>query len=296
MTAGPAVIPQLVLTLAAPYGSFAVTFNAANAAVKATRLDPPKSAIVGLLGAALGRGRLELNALSDGLFVAVRTGVPPRPDPKPDYHTITPPIPPRERGPWTRFEELRPALSGLADAGAILSTRHHWETGLWLVALARRGEEGPGLEELRDALEAPRWPLYAGRKACALGLPPDPAIIPAAGPIAALDAYGWPWTRHAALETLLKPLVDRTRGGAPGRDDAARAAEPSRSFALSFDLDYPGAPGRTERFEREEADEPFHGGSEGRLIRGFRARRVGFVSAQASPGASPGAATDARTG
>jgi CRISPR system Cascade subunit CasD len=201
------VTQQLVFTLAAPYGAFAVTFNAANAAVKSTRLDPPKSALVGLLGAALGLERLALNDLADRLFVAVRVGLRPRPDPKPDYHTITPPVPPRDSGPWTRFEELRAALSGLADQGAILSSRHHWQTGLWTVAVARRGGGGPPLSELRDALTHPRWPLYAGRKACGLGLPPDPDIIEASGPVEALDSYGWPWTRQPRLREHLSQLA-----------------------------------------------------------------------------------------
>ena len=254
---------QLVFTLAAPYGAFAVTFHAANAAAKGTQLDPPKSALVGLLGAALGLERLALNDLADNLFVAVRTGLRPRPDPKPDYHTITPPVPPRDSGPWTRFEELRPALSGaLPTPGAILSTRHHWQTGLWTVAAARRGVGTPTIDVLRDALAHPRWPLYAGRRACSLGLPPDPEILEAPGPVEALDSYGWPWTRHPLLRDSLSQLAVAVEG-APG-------------FELRYDLNYPGAP--TTLFEVEVVDEPFHGGSEAQLIRGFRARRVGIAS------------------
>jgi CRISPR system Cascade subunit CasD len=256
------VTPQIVFTLAAPYGAFAVTFNAANGAVKATRLDPPKSAVVGLLGAALGLERLALNELADHLFVAVRTGLRPRPDPKPDYHTITPPVPPRNSGRWTRFEELRPALSGLADQGAILSSRHHWQTGLWTVAAAHRGVGGPTLEELRDALARPRWPLYAGRRACGLGLPPDPDIVEAPGPAEALGSYGWPWTRHPLLREHLSQL--------------ASGVEAASGFELRYDLDYPGAPKAS--LEAEVVDELFQGGDEARLIRGFRPRWIGIAS------------------
>jgi CRISPR system Cascade subunit CasD len=254
--------PQLVFTLAAPYGAFAVTFNAANVALKATQLDPPKSTLVGLLGAALGLERLALNDLADRLFVAVRTGLRPRPDPKPDYHTITPPVPPPNSGPWTRFEELRPALSGLADSGAILSTRHHWQTGLWTVAVARRGVGGPTLDELRDTLAYPRWPLYAGRRACGLGLPPDPDIVEAPGPAEALNSYGWPWTRHPRLRECLAKLRE--------------TVEKASGFELRYDLDYPDAPQTS--LEVEVFDEPFNGGSEARLIRGFRPRWVGIAT------------------
>jgi CRISPR system Cascade subunit CasD len=258
--------PQLVFTLAAPYGAFAVTFNAANAAIKPTRLDPPKSALVGMLGAALGIGRLALNDLADRLFVAVRAGIRPRPDPKPDYHTITPPVPPQNSDKWTRFEELRPALSGLTEQGAILSNRQYWQTGLWTVAVARRGVGEPALDELRDALAHPRWPLYAGRRACGLGLPPDPDIIEAPGPGEALDSYGWPWTRHPGLREYLSQLVEAVEG-APG-------------FELRYDLNYPGAPQTS--LEVEIVDEPFHGGSEERLIRSFRPRWVGITSMQSA--------------
>jgi CRISPR system Cascade subunit CasD len=256
------VTSHLAFTVAAPYGAFAVSFNAANAAEKATRLDPPKSALVGLLGAALGLERIGLNDLADGLSMAVRVGVRPRPDPRPDYHTITPPVPPRDSGPWTRFEELRKALSGLADSGAILSARHYWQTGLWTLVAARRVAGDPTLLELRDALAQPRWPLYAGRKACILGLPPDPQIVEAPGPVEALDAYGWPWTRHPSLREPLAPL--------------AEAVERAPGFELRYDIDYPGAPQAS--LEVEMVDEPFHGGSRERLIRGFRSRRVGMVS------------------
>jgi CRISPR system Cascade subunit CasD len=256
------VTPQLVFTLAAPYGAFAVTFNAANSAVKATRLDPPKSALVGLFGAALGLERIALNDLADRLFVAVRAGLRPRHDPKPDYHTTTPPVRPRYGAPWTRFEEMRLALSGLAQQGAILSSRHHWQTGLWTVAVARGGVGGPTLEELREALVHPRWPLYAGRKACSLGLPPDPEIIEATGPAEALDSYGWPWIRHPSLREHLSQL--------------AVAVQEAPGFELRYDLDYPGAPRSS--LEVEVIDEPFYEGREGRLIRGFRPRWVGIAS------------------
>jgi CRISPR system Cascade subunit CasD len=260
--------PQLVFALAAPYGAFAVSFNAANAALKPTQLDPPKSAIIGLLGAALGSERVALNALADGLFVAVRTGVRPRPDPKPDYHTVTPSHSPREKGPRTRFEELRPSgdLRRRTSTGSILSKRHYWQVGLWTIAIARRENHEPSLEEICEALTKPRWPLYAGRKAYSLGLPPDPIILNGRGPREALDAYGWPWTRHPALSERLSKLV--------------HAVDTARQFELRYDLGYPDAPESS--FEVEIADEPFHGGTEDRLIRGFRTRQVGVLSVPAA--------------
>jgi hypothetical protein len=94
-----------------------------------------------------------------------------------------------------------------------------------------------------------------------LGLPPDPEIIEAPGPVEALDSYGWPWTRHPQLREHLGRIAAAIEG-APG-------------FELRYDLDYPGAPQTS--LEVEVVDEPFHGGTEARLIRGFGPRWVGVA-------------------
>ena len=200
--------PQLCFTLMAPYGAWgAASPSSATTAWKAPDLDPPKSAIVGLLGAALGVERAALGPLAAALRVAVRTGIRPRHDPRPDYHTISRAHRPEGRERWSRFEELRPALEGRDDSGAMLSKREYWHCGLWSVAVAATGD-GADLAGLAAALRSPRWVLYAGRKSCILGLPPDPELITASGPVAALTAYQWPWERHPGLaEGALVPLL-----------------------------------------------------------------------------------------
>ena len=270
------MIPQLVFTLAAPFGSFAVTRSAANAAVKPSVLEPPKSALVGLLGAALGWERERLGGLSDAFHVAVREGLRPRPDPIWDFHTITKPVRPPGGGSWTRFEELRGrALQDLkGPAGSTMSRREFWSVGLWTISLARTGSGGPSLTEVQAALCRPHWPLFAGRKAYALGLPPDPEIVQAAGPAAAHTSYGWPWERHPDLAGDGTPLA------------ALRAARGNWSrVQLLFDVGYPGAPAFDSEVER--ADLPFPGlTAEGRLVRGYAPRRVRHAYV---PGQRPGA-------
>ncbi|MFV3076520.1 type I-E CRISPR-associated protein Cas5/CasD [Niveispirillum fermenti] len=222
--------PQLCFTLMAPYGAWgAASPSSATTAWKATELDPPKSAIVGLLGAAMGVERAALGPLAAALRVAVRTGIRPRHDPRPDYHTISRARRPEGRERWSRFEELRPALEGRDDSGAMLSKREYWHCGLWSVAVAATGA-GADLAGLAAALGSPRWVLYAGRKSCMLGLPPDPALVTASGPVAALTDYGWPWERHPDLkEGALAPLLTLK---------AARR-EPEM---LAVEEGYPGAP------------------------------------------------------
>jgi CRISPR system Cascade subunit CasD len=224
-------IPQLCFTLAAPYGAWgAASQPSATTAWKATELDPPKSAIVGLLAAALGVERSGLASLAASVRVAVRTGLRPERDLRPDYHTISRARRPADRDRWSRFEELRPALSGRDTSGSLLSTREYWSCGLWSVAVAAAAAEGNTLlERMAAALRTPRWPLYAGRKACTLGLPPDPECLDAPGPVAALAAYRWPWERHAALMPVLAPLVALKR-------------ERAEVETLAWDPDYPGSP------------------------------------------------------
>ncbi|HYE00983.1 MAG TPA: type I-E CRISPR-associated protein Cas5/CasD [Alphaproteobacteria bacterium] len=219
--------PQLCFTLAAPFGAWgAASPSSATTAWKATDLDPPKSAIVGLLGAALGCERAALGGLAGRLRLAVRTGIRPEREPRPDFHTIARARRPEGRHRWSRFEELRGALAGQVQDGALLSRREYWSCGLWSVAL-----DGPAelLAQLKAALRTPRWALHAGRRSCTLGLPPDPRLVTAPGPMAALEAYGWPWDRRPELHDLLKGLKARMGGAAA-------------SGELAADADYPGLP------------------------------------------------------
>lgn len=227
------VVPQLCFTLMAPYGSWGASLSSATTAWKATDLDPPKSALVGLLGAALGVARPELGQLAASLFVAVRTGLRPLRDPRPDYHTVGRARRPDGARRWTRFEELTKTPGGQGPAGALLSKREYWACGLWTVAVASRGGRA-SLAPLAAALVHPHRVLYAGRKSCTLGLPPDPEIVDAPGPVAALAAYGWPWQRRPGLAAApaLGPLI------------ALREAA-GNTDGLAFDPDFPGAPAPT---------------------------------------------------
>ena len=220
---------HLAFTLYAPYGAWgAASASSATTAYKATELEPSRSAVTGLLGAALGLERAGLPELDRAFFIAVREVLAPRRDPKPDYHTVTPSRRPDGRGRWTRFAELRTHLAGNdKQSGSILSRREYWTDGLWTVALARSPAAGPPLEALAEALARPVWLLYAVRKACGLGLPPDPELIAADGPVQALAAYGLPWTRRPGVAAMLASLAQavKRQGG-----------------RLLYDPDYPGSP------------------------------------------------------
>lgn len=152
-------------------------------------LRPGKSQIVGLLGAALGIERHDVEAhqaLVKGYGMATCTlspGALLR-----DYHTVQAPVFSKRRKsyPQTRKEELEWADS----VATILSTRDYRQEGFWLVALwVRASEASYSLEELAQALHQPRFVLYLGRKSCPPALPLNPVVKEVASLKEAFDAF-----------------------------------------------------------------------------------------------------------
>lgn len=111
--------------------------------IRRTGTEPTKSAVIGLLCAALGRSRREpvndLAALKMGVRVD-RPGVMLQ-----DYHTIQ--------------DAVR--SSGAANHDGVISIRYYMADADYLVGL-----EGDAalVDELDGALASPVWPLYFGRK------------------------------------------------------------------------------------------------------------------------------------
>lgn len=154
---------------------------------------PSKSAVLGLLAAALGHPREAEDAhaaLHAGLGFAVRVDqlVDWRARPAAvlrDYHTAQAPSSGKNKRWRTRAEEVadRHALN------TILSQRWYYTGFAATVALWRRGEGPPDLDTLATALERPVFALYLGRKSCPLGAPPAPRVIAAEALMQAFQAY-----------------------------------------------------------------------------------------------------------
>ncbi|MCL2659021.1 MAG: type I-E CRISPR-associated protein Cas5/CasD [Acidobacteriaceae bacterium] len=129
---------------------------------------PSRSALVGLLGAALGVCREDdkaQHALTNGYRFAVKvlsTGVPLR-----DYHTVQSPAGVKSAAYRTRAQELTDRQS----LGALLSMREYRCNSLTLVAVEALAGARWTLEELRTRLICPVFPLYLGRKSCPPALP-----------------------------------------------------------------------------------------------------------------------------
>lgn len=171
---------------------------------------PGKSALLGLLAAALGIRRDEEERQSElniGYRFAVKvisTGHPLR-----DYHTVQAPDSVGKFVYRTRRDEL---VLGKERLGTILTSREYRCDALTLVAVVAEQGAPYTLDDLRNALLKPRFHLYLGRKSCPVAAPLNPQVRTAAGFGAALDNYP-----HGPLyisKYLLSRAVKETPSGA----------------------------------------------------------------------------------
>ena len=167
----------LVFTLFAPMASHG---DVAGHARRGGHAWPARSAVLGLIGAALGVKRDDdegQRALADGYGVAVlvlKPGAILR-----DYHTVQTVPAAKVKSPATRAEAVAAAAS-IDGLNTIVSQREYRMDTHFRACLYARGQARWPLKTICDALERPGFVLYLGRKACPLAAPLDPRIRPAA--------------------------------------------------------------------------------------------------------------------
>jgi CRISPR system Cascade subunit CasD len=197
------------------YGPFASWGEIAVGERRGSWNRPSKSAIMGLVAAALGIERHEgtrLSALSAGYGFAVRVDSPGQP--LTDYHTAQTARESELRGVRKKHgRRLTRRLELSADSlETILSDCDYYTDALYVVALWARPGAPYGLEELRESLLRPRFALYLGRKSCPPALPLAPEIVEADDLLAALRSYTP--TEPPGLEAPLATLLNRRRAPA----------------------------------------------------------------------------------
>jgi CRISPR system Cascade subunit CasD len=155
------------------YGPLAAWGDIAVGEYRPSFAHPSRSAVIGLLAAALGIRRNEeerLQQLSESCSFAVRVdkmGVLLR-----DYHTTQVPSARKGMTHYTRKSEL-----AMEDLNTILSSRDYRCDAVYTVAINLLNGAPHTLQELTTALKAPVFTLYLGRKSCPLSLPLQPQII-----------------------------------------------------------------------------------------------------------------------
>ena len=170
------------------YGPLASWGEIAVGESRHSAVHPSRSALLGLLGAALGIERHDESgqrALVNGYRFGIRlecVGSPLR-----DYHTIQVGVPPRK----FQFRSRRQELA--ADkVDTILSAREYRCDSLALVAVEALPGAPVDLDRLTQALRQPLFSLYLGRKSCPLALPLRPQRVTAATLREALDGAQMP--------------------------------------------------------------------------------------------------------
>lgn len=160
---------------------------------------PSKSAVLGLIGAALGIERHDeamQSSLQQGYALAMEvlsTGQLLR-----DYHTAQVPDSVGKFTYRTRRDEL---VLGKERLGTILSSREYRSDALALVAVRALTNAPFSLSQIREKLLKPVFHLYLGRKSCPLAAPLHPQLLTdQANFLAAFKAY-----RHQSLLPTGKP-------------------------------------------------------------------------------------------
>jgi CRISPR system Cascade subunit CasD len=165
-----------------------------------THPEPTKSAVIGLLCSALGRGRTEDISDLQRLRMGVRTDTPGRP--QTDYQTA---------------QNVRTADGNMKDT--VLSTRHYLADARFLVGL--ENDDMTLLITLEEALKNPVWTLSLGRKSYPLTVPPyfpQGSIRQNMGLQEALKAEPWHYlmekekTQRQDSKASLRLLLEATDG------------------------------------------------------------------------------------
>jgi CRISPR system Cascade subunit CasD len=172
------MMPFLACSIYAPLASWG---DVAVGSVRRSLDVPTRSAVLGLVGAAVGIARDDRNALEAldaGYGVGVIGVVPGAPTW--DYHTASTVAAGvvKRKAPRSRRELL--SLVHRSAHETVLSRRQLRQDHLAIAVLWTRPQAPWPLPHLVDALARPTYTLYAGRKANALALPLAPRVYEAA--------------------------------------------------------------------------------------------------------------------
>ena len=169
------------------YGPMASWGEVAVGESRHSAVYPSKSAVLGLLGAALGIRREQSDLLAN-LFEHYTLGVKllSGGDLLRDYHTAQAPDSVGKFQYRSRRDEV---VTGRDRLGTVLSSREYRTDAQAVVAI--RAHEGANwsFEQLTAALQKPKFHLYLGRKSCPLAAPLATKVIVADGFRQALDGY-----------------------------------------------------------------------------------------------------------
>lgn len=175
----------LIFTLTAPMASFG---ELAGNSRRGTMHWPGKSAILGLLGAALGIRRDDVAGQKALAGWQVAVSVLGQGEALRDYHTVQTVPSAKAHAPDSRRAAFEMAKS---DLNTMITQRDYLTDTCFGVALWAEPLPLP-LADMAEALRHPVFTLYLGRKCCPLGAPLAPKTVMAQNPIKALSLITLP--------------------------------------------------------------------------------------------------------
>ena len=197
----------LVFCLCAPMGAFGTY---AGRERRGSDRVPSRSAVLGLIGAALGIARTD--SQGQNALRRYRVALQPLTESTPmrDFHTVQT-VPRKFKRPATR----RAAIEAGGRAIFTSITFRDYRTDVAVaVAIWGEGATWP-LTQVADALRAPEYVLYAGRKSCPVSAPLAPDVVRASCPPAAVSTVPVPdWLPQSARGPV---TCDPFRDGVPDR-------------------------------------------------------------------------------
>jgi CRISPR system Cascade subunit CasD len=183
-----------------------------------TENEPSKSGVLGLIGAALGMARDDDATLARLAAGRMAVRVDRQGTLLADYHTAGGGI----------FRGMPHSVHGAK--GTVLTRRHYLQDASFLVAISY--EDGALAAEIDEALGAPRWPLFLGRRACPPSLPIRAGLTDV-DPEAAVRGAPWPSASPPASPVRL--VVECEPGeGTPRQDQPLSFRLHARHFARRF--------------------------------------------------------------
>ena len=180
------------------YGALSSWGDIAVGDIRPSYRYPSKSAVIGILAAALGVERNTHDKQSELAKLMLSVRIDAMGSPIEDYHTVQTPSEQaikhdRTKASWTRLDEIEAIKwrviqsQSNAEAGAIQSRRTYYCDSVYSIALCENENdkinwqtlEISKLQDIVVFLKEPKFVLYLGRKSCPLGLPLEPQVIPA---------------------------------------------------------------------------------------------------------------------
>lgn len=198
------MIKHLIFQIYAPLTSWG---EPAIGEVRHSNIIPTRSALLGLMAAALGirRDDRRINTFNRHYYFAIRPFIfSSRNNWSTDFHTVQVPRFNKKEVYYTRFDEIR---RNPQELETLLSKREYYNDVYYQIVITETKSAPYNLEQIKQALLTPVFPLYVGRKNSPLSLPLAPVIYEGLLSDAFIFADEY-YRQYHQSDPVLKCLID----------------------------------------------------------------------------------------